>query len=257
MGPSPATRGRPFRVPANHAAVQSAVVPSRRTGIIIIAVMLAASGLAFLRAEQLKLERSPIGATHLQKYFSTTCTPVHPHTRCRSHSALLRFRLRKPGRVALAIVTTSGATVERLTPAAGRRLPRGPVTTRWDGHTDAGGQAPQGTYHLRVHLLSLGRTITIPDPVELDLTPPTVTLVSPRGTQPIRYRTSEPAILLVRATGTGPNAGHAALFRGHGGSVHFRRTKLSGAQVTVTLVAVDRAGNRSAPVTAGSFRLPA
>jgi len=41
-------------------------VPSRRTGIAVIAVMLAASGLAFLRAEQLKLERSPVGGTHMQ-----------------------------------------------------------------------------------------------------------------------------------------------------------------------------------------------
>lgn len=232
-------------------------MPSRRTGIAVIAVMLAASGLAFLRAEQLKLERSPIGATHVKKEFSTTCQPLHPHTRCASHSALMTFRLRKAGRVALEIVNTSGATVERLTPAAGRRMPRGRVTLRWDGRTDSGTQAPEGSYHLRVHLLSLGRTITIPDSTDLDLTPPTVTLTSTPGSHVIRYSTSEPAIVLVRAMGTGPNAGHSALFRGHGGRVHFRRTKLAGAEVTVTLVAVDRAGNRSTPVSAGSFRLPA
>jgi hypothetical protein len=232
-------------------------VPSRRTGIAVIAVMLAASGLAFLRAEQLKLERSPVGGTHVQKYFSTTCRPLHPHTRCASHSALITFRLRKAGRVALEIVNTSGATVERLTPQAGRQMAQGRVALRWHGRTDSGTQAPQGTYHLCVHLLSLGRTITIPDPTELDLTPPTVTLESAPGSHVIRYRTSEPAIVLVRANGTGPNAGHSALFRGHNGRVHFRRTKLAGAQVTVTLVAVDRAGNRSAPVSAGSFRLPA
>jgi hypothetical protein len=241
----------------NAAAVQSAVVPSRRTGIAVIAVMLAASGLAFLRAEQLKLERSPVGGTHVKKYFSTTCTPVHPHTRCASHSALMSFRLRKPGRVALEMVNTSGATVERLTPAAGRHMPKGRVTLRWDGRTDSGAQAPEGTYHLRVHLLSLGRTITIPDPIELDLTSPAVMLLSKPGSRTIRYSTSEPAILLVRAMGTGPTAGRAALFRGHGGRVHFRRTRLAGADVTVTLAAVDRAGNRSAPASAGSFRLPA
>jgi len=232
-------------------------VPSRRTGIVVIAVMLAASGLAFLRAEQLKLERSPIGGTHVKKFFSTTCQPLHPHTRCASHSALMTFRLRKAGRVALAIVNTSGATVHQLTPRAGRPMPRGRVTVRWNGRTDSGAQAPEGTYRLRVHLISLGRTITIPDSTQLDLTPPTVTLESTPGSHVIRYSTSEPAILLVRATGTGRNAGHSALFRGHGGRVHFRRTRLAGAEVTVTLVAVDRAGNRSAAVTAGSFRLPA
>ncbi len=259
MGPGPACGAWPHepRAPANRAAVQSAVVPNRRTGIAVIAVMLAASGLAFLRAEQLKLERSPVGGTHVRKYFSTTCAPVLPHTRCASHSALMTFRLREPGRVALAMVDTSGATVERLTPAAGRRMPKGRVTLRWDGRTDAGAQAPEGTYHLRVHLISLDRTITIPDPIQLDLTPPTVTLLSTPGSPTIRYRTSEPGILLVRAEGTGPDAGHGALFRGHDGRVHFRRTRLAGAEVTVTLVAVDRAGNRSAPVSAGSLRLPA
>jgi hypothetical protein len=232
-------------------------VPSRRTGIAVIAVMLAASGLAFLRAEQLKLERSPVGGTHMQKYFSTTCTPVHPHTRCASHSARLSFRLRKAGRVALAVVSSSGAEVERLTPAAGKAMPKGRVTLRWDGRTDGGGRAPEGTYHLRVHLLTLGRTITIPDPIELDLTPPTLTLLSKPGQHAIRYRTSEPGIVLVRAAGTGSHAGHGALFRGRNGRVGFRRTKLAGTEVTVALVAVDRAGNRSAPVSAGSFRLPA
>ncbi len=57
-------------------AVQSAVVPRKRIGFIVIGVLLAASGLAFLRAEQLKLERSPVGGTRVQKYFSTTCTPL-------------------------------------------------------------------------------------------------------------------------------------------------------------------------------------
>ena len=241
----------------NDAAVQSAVVPSRRTGIAVIAVMLAASGLAFLRAEQLKLERSPVGGTHVRKYFSTTCTPVHPHTRCASHSALMSFRLRRPGRIALSIVNTSGDTIERLTPAAGRPTRKGRVSLRWDGRTDGGGLAPEGTYHLRVHLLSLGRTITIPDPIELDLTPPKLTLLSTPGSRPVRYETSEPGVVLVRATGTGPEAGHGALFRGRDGRVHFRHTKLAGAEVAVTVVAVDRAGNRSAPVSAGSFRLPA
>ena len=35
----------------------------------------------------------------------------------------------------------------------------------------------------------------------------------------------------------------AALYRGHAGRVHFRHTQLAGAEVRITLVAVDRAGN--------------
>lgn len=227
-------------------------MPRPRTGIIVIAVLLAASGLAFLRAEQVKLERSPVGGTKLQKYFSTTC-PIHRKTRCASHSALLRFRLRKPATVALAIVNSSGEVVRRLTPAAGRRLPRGPVKLRWNGRTDTPATAPQGTYHLRVDLRSLGRVITIPDPIELDNTPPTLTLLGRHGELPLRYSTSEPAVVYVIARG----AGGAALYRGRGDRVHFRHTRLSGSEAQITLTAVDRAGNRSTAVAAGSFHLPA
>jgi hypothetical protein len=227
-------------------------VPRRRTGIIVIAVLLAASGLSFLRAEQVKLERSPVGGTKLQKSFSTTC-PIHHKTRCTSHSALLRFRLRKPATVALTIVTSSGDVIRRLTPAAGERLPRGPVKLRWNGRTDGRTTATPGTYHLRVDLLSLGQVITIPDPIELDNTLPTLTLLGRRGELPLRYRTSEPAVVYVIARA----AGRAALYRGRGGRVHFRHTRLSGSEAQITLTAVDRAGNRSRPVAAGSFHLPA
>lgn len=230
-------------------------MPQKRTGIIVIGVLLAASGLAFLRAEQLKLERAPVGGTQMQKYFSTTC-PVHPGSRCTSHSALLSFRLRTPGRVALAISDGSGRIIARLTPASGRRTPRGRVTLRWDGRAD-GGAAAQGTYHLRVALLSLHRVITIPDPIELDNTAPQITLLSHPGVLPLRYRASEPAVVFVRATGLGANSGRSALFRGRAGGVRFRPTGLAGAEVRITLVAVDRAGNTSAPLGAGSLRLPA
>jgi hypothetical protein len=231
-------------------------VPRRRKGIIIIGVLLAASGLAFLRAEQLKLDRSPVGGTRMQKYFSNTC-PIHPGTRCTSHSARLSFRLRDPGRVALAVSDSSGRIVAHLTPASGRPERRGRVTFRWDGRTDSGAAAAQGIYHLRVDLLSLHRVITIPDPIELDTTAPTLTLLSRPGALPVRYRTSEPAAVYVRARGLGAAAGRSALYRGRGGRVHFRHTRLAGADVQITMVAVDRAGNTSARLSAGSLRVPA
>ena len=120
-----------------------------------------------------------------------------------------------------------------------------------------GPTAPPGTYHLRVDLLSLGQVITIPDPIELDNTPPTLTLLGRHGELPLRYSTSEPAVVYVIARGEGAAAGRAALYRGRGGRVHFRHTRLSGSEAQITLIAVDRAGNRSAAVAAGSFHLPA
>lgn len=231
-------------------------MPRKRTGIIVIGVLLAASGLAFLRAEQLKLERAAVGGTHMQKYFSTTCAPIRPATRCSSHSALLRFRLRKAGRVALAIADGSGRIVDHLTPASGRRLPRGQVSLRWNGHADSGGTAADGVYHLRVALLTLHRVITIPDPIELDNTAPTITLLSRPGVLPIEYRTSEAAVIFARAVGLGADTGRSTLFRGRAGVVHFHPTRLRGAEVRITLVAVDPAGNASAPLGAGSLRVP-
>jgi FlgD Ig-like domain len=191
----------------------------------------------------------------IQKQFSTAC-PLHANVRCRTHTARLSFRLRAPGRIALAIVDGSGRVVDRLGPAGGARRPRGRVTVGWNGETSSGATAADGTYHLRVDLLTLGRTITIPDPIGLDDTAPTIRLVGRPGRLPLRYRTSERAVVFVHADGIGSATGRAALFRGHGGSVHFRHTRLAGAQVRITLVAVDPAGNASAPLDAGVIRLP-
>ena len=225
----------------------------KRAGYLVIAALLLVSGVAFLRAEQLKLQHSPVGAVQIQRVFSTTC-PLHANSRCRRHTARLSFRLREAGRVALAIVDGSGNVVDRLGRANGARHARGRITVSWDGHTSAGATAADGTYHLRVDLISLGRTITIPDPIGLDDTAPAITV---SGRLPLRYRTSEQAVVFVHATGVGAAAGRAALFRGHGGRVHFRRTRLAGARVRITLVAVDPAGNASPPLDAGVIRLPA
>jgi hypothetical protein len=230
-------------------------VSQKRTGYLVIAALLAVSGVAFLRAEQLKLQHSPVGGVRVQKTFSTTC-PLHANTRCRSHTARLSFRLRDAGRIALAMVDGSGSVVDRLGPADGSRHARGRITVAWDGKTSSGATAADGTYHLRVGLLSLGRTITIPDTIGLDDTAPTVTLVGRAGRLPLRFRTSERAVVFVHATGVGADTGRAALFRGHGGRGHFRRTRMAGARVRITLVAVDPAGNASAPLDAGVIRLP-
>ena len=228
----------------------------KRTGYLVIAVLLAVSGAAFLRAEQLKLQHAPVGAVRIQAAFSTTC-PLHKNSRCRRHAARLSFRLRDTGRIALTIVDRSGNVVDRLGPAAGSRRARGRIRVSWDGGTSRGATAANGTYRLRVDLLSLHRTITIPDPIRLDNTAPKLTLAGPPGRLPLRYRESERAVVFVHADGLGAAAGRSALFRGHAGKVHFRRTPMTGTRVRITLVAVDPAGNPSAPLDAGVIRLPA
>ena len=64
-------------------------------------------------------------------------------------------------------------------------------------------------------------------------------------------------MVFVRAIGLGPDTGRSTLFHGRAGVAHFHHSGLTGAQVRITLVAVDPAGNASALVDAGSVRLPA
>lgn len=228
-----------------------------RTATILLALLVAGSAAAFLRAEQLKLERSPVAAPDIQKFFSATCTPgVRP---CRaSHRAAITFKLREPATAALAVVDGSGRVVRSL--SGPERHPKGFVRTSWDGRTGAGRLAPDGTYHLRVDLVSLDRTITVPDPLNLDNTPPVITVTSRPGAVPVRYRLSERARVYATATlanGTPEPPRH--VFRGRRGAVRFRRVHRlpKGASITLDLVAVDPAGNRSRIVRLSGLEMPA
>ena len=234
-------------------------MPRKRTGIIVIGVLLAASGLAFLRAEQLKLERAPVGGTHLQKYFSTTCSPVrarHPLPLALGPPAVppAHARAGSPSPSS----DGSGRIVAHLTPAAGRLLPRGPGQPALERPRRR--RAHGGRGHLpppRRRSCACTASITIPDPIELDNTAPRLTLLSRPGSLPISYRTSEPAVVFVRAIGLGADTGRSTVFHGRAGVAHFHHTGLTGAHVRITLLAVDPAGNASALVDAGSIRLPA
>jgi hypothetical protein len=218
---------------------------SRRTGYAIIAAIIVASAVAFARAEQLKLEHSPVTSPRVTKHYSPTCRPVRGAC---AHTAPLSFRLRKPAQVALTLVDASGHTVYAFTPAAGRRYPAGRVHLRWDGHTQAGARAPDGSYRLRVHLISLGRTITIPSPLIVDTVPPTLVLLSRPGAAPVRYRLSEPAHVFLAYTA----GGHATVLRGHDGRVRIPAS-LRRLRGSMRMIAVDLAGNRSQTVSAGTL----
>ena len=57
--------------------LQSPPMASTRIATVLVAVFIAAAAVAFLRAEHLKLERSPVAKPSIQKYFSATCTVGH------------------------------------------------------------------------------------------------------------------------------------------------------------------------------------
>ena len=135
-------------------------MPSARSGYAIVAVLLIAAAGAFLRAEQLKLTLSPVARPAPPQHFSPVCTD-NPH--CQT-AAELRFTLRKAQTVELAIVDSSGDVVRSLTPAGGTAYPKGIVRKTWDGTTDAGGQAADGSYRLRVTLPEVGQDDHDPQP---------------------------------------------------------------------------------------------
>jgi hypothetical protein len=239
--------------------LQSPPMVSVRTATVVVGVLIAAAAAAFLRAEQLKLERSPVASPSIQKYFSATCTAGTRHCNP-SHRAALSFTLRRAATVALAVVDADGHVVRELSGPAAR--PKGVVRTSWDGRTDAGRLAPDGDYRLRVALPSLGRTITIPDPVVLDDTRPVVTLESAPGAVPVRYGVSERARVwaVARIAGfTGHGDAPRASFRGRDGVVNFKPARKipAGTPISLVLVALDAAGNSSTIVPVEGLHMPA
>jgi hypothetical protein len=162
----------------------------------LVAALLLATGAAFAYTEKLKLTRSPILRTQVDKLFSPVCE-------CRTGVARISFRLREADRISVEIVDGGGARVREL--VRNRREPRGPVTVVWDGRDDAGAVVAEGRYRPRVRLQEQRRTITLPNPIRVDTTAPVFEAFSlrPRRISPdgdgrrdravARYRLSERA----------------------------------------------------------------
>jgi hypothetical protein len=127
-----------------------------------LVALLAATGGAFALTEGAKLELSPIYATHVAKVFSPGIT-----------LATIDFRLRKADRLTV-WVTRDGRRVSTIVP--GRSYRRGLVQLEFPGITSAGLTLPEGTYYPVVHLGRSHRTIRLPNPIELDTTPPKITV---------------------------------------------------------------------------------
>ena len=122
--------------------LQSPPMGRTRIATVLVGVLVAASAVAFLRAEHLKLERSPVAKPSIQKYFSATCTAGTRHC-SPSHRAALSFSLRRPATVSLAIVDGGGHVVRRLSGPVAR--PKGPVHTRGTGAPPRAGSRPTVT----------------------------------------------------------------------------------------------------------------
>jgi hypothetical protein len=139
-----------------------------------------------------------------------------------------------------------------------RAYPATRLNVSWNGRDAAGRLAPEGVYHPRVELHRIDRAIEMPNEIELDTTPPSVSLLTaaPLAIVPdgdgrreavlIRYRLSERAQVSLLVDGRRALLGNrkrrlqALRWFGKVG-----RKRLPAGRYRLDLVARDEAGNRS------------
>ncbi|HEY2074061.1 MAG TPA: FlgD immunoglobulin-like domain containing protein [Gaiellaceae bacterium] len=168
----------------------------------VIVGLLAATAAAFAITERLKLTKSPITATKV----------VHEYVSPRARTnAVLSIRFRRADLVTVSILDSHRHEVDTL--AYRVRVPRARRTFTWNGRTDAGTVAPDGTYRMEVHFANQHRTILIPNPIVLESKLPAVldAGVTPKAFSPdgdhqfdtveIHYKLSEDAHAVVSLNG--------------------------------------------------------
>jgi hypothetical protein len=167
---------------------------ARIASTVLVVALLAATAAAFALTQGLKLQKSPIFGTQVQPVFSPVCD-------CDRATARIAFKLRKADRIDVSIV--AGGEVVRTIERA-RSYPKGPVVIEWDGRDDRGAVLPEGEYAPRIHVRGERQTITLPNPIRIDVTAPVLQdvrirprVVSPDGdgradTVTVTYRLSEP-----------------------------------------------------------------
>jgi hypothetical protein len=222
---------------------------SRLPQIALVLLLLGATAAAFAVTERLKLERSPITGTRVDKVFSPVCE-------CARNVAVISFRLRKPERVTVTMIDSAGRSVQTL--VRGRREQVGRVSYTWDGRDDAGRVVPEGRYRARVELAAHGRTIVLPNPIRVDTTDPTIRLVrvSPRVISPdgdgrgdsvtASYKVDERARALMLIDDKRRVLGRFSRLQGR--LVWYGRVNgrpVPPGNYALRLRAIDRAGNRS------------
>jgi hypothetical protein len=150
---------------------------SRLPQTLIVVALLAATATAFAVTERLKLERSPITGTKVDRVFSPVCE-------CARDVAVISFVLRKAGSVTVDLLDSDGRTVRRL--VRDRDEQRGRVAYTWEGRDDSDRIVDDGVYRPRVLLEEHGRTIVLPNPIRVDTTPPRIRLqrIEPRVFSP-------------------------------------------------------------------------
>ena len=216
---------------------------------LIVLALLGATAAAFAVTERLKLERSPITGTRVDRVFSPVCE-------CSRNVAVISFVLRRADGVTVQLLDGDGRAVRTL--VRDREEQPGRVSYTWDGRNDQVRIVEDGVYRPRVLLEEHGRTIVLPNPMRVDTKAPRIRLVRlfPRVFSPdgdgrrdrlvARYEIDDPARAMMLVDG---RRRVLSKFREtEGRLVWFGRVKgrsVSPKTYEIRLRAFDRAGNRS------------
>ena len=138
--------------------------------MLLVLALLGCTAAAFAVTEGLKLEKSPITRTFVDKV-------VAPDSSTHAKAAI-GFVLRKPDRLTVQIVNGNGDVIRTL--ARSKRARPGTQQFTWNGRDNSGHVVPDGVYKPRVHLAREHRTIALPNSIRMDATPPLIKLVSVR-----------------------------------------------------------------------------
>jgi len=227
--------------------------------LLFVLALLGATAAAFAVTERLKLERSPVTGTRVDRVFSPVCE-------CARDVAVISIVLRRRETVTLDILNRNGRSIRTL--VQNLREPAGRVSYTWDGRDNLERVVAEGVYRPRVQLERNGRTIVLPNPIRVDTTAPVIRLVRvfPRVFSPdsdgsrdrvtASYRIDERAraVMLVDSRQRAQSK-----FRGvEGNLVWFGRVNgrvVRPGLYEIRLRAVDRAGNRSVRTRAVSVRV--
>ena len=144
---------------------------ARLPQLLIVLALLGATAAAFAFTERVKLERSPITGTRVDRVFSPVCE-------CARDVAVISFVLRRKGTVTVDMLAGAGERVRRL--VRDREEQKGRVSYTWDGRDDLGQVVKEGVYRPRVELEERGRTIVLPNPIRVDTTAPRIRLLGVR-----------------------------------------------------------------------------
>jgi FlgD Ig-like domain len=227
--------------------------------LLIVLALLGATAAAFAVTERLKLERSPITGTKVDRVFSPVCE-------CARDVAVISIVLRRRETVTVDMLDREGRSIRTI--VRDRREPAGRVSYAWDGRDNLDRVVSEGVYRPRVQLERNGRTIVLPNPIRVDTTAPRITLVRvfPRVFSPdgdgSADRVTATYSINERARATmlvdGRQRAQSKFRRVEGNLVWFGRR--NGRTVRpgiyeLRLRAVDRAGNRSPRTRAVTVRV--